>query len=595
MPDVGLDYAALIKVAKKLEPTPEGKGLRIALVGDSATQQLAAILRALFHRRKAPVHVYEAGFDTIDLEIQNPESELYRFNPDVVVILATTTPLKKRFFAYRGPKSGFVSDTVERFKGLWDLLAERTKALVVQSNFVVPYERIFGNFDHKVEGSLHDAVATINRRLSEESRAYPNVFLNDVDYLASWVGRRSWFDEKLWALAKSPCALDHLPLLAKNILDVVLASQGTVAKCIVVDLDNTMWGGIIGDDGVDGIRVGHHGDGEAFVAFQEYLFELSKRGLILAVCSKNNHETALLPFRQRHEMVLREEHFVMFVANWNNKADNITLIKETLNIGYDAMVFLDDNPFERNLVREMLPDVIVPELPEDPADYVKAISELNLFETNAVSALDEQRTAMYRQAAEREMSKAKFTDVADYLRSLEMVVDLRRFEPENLARIAQLAQRSNQFNLATRRYSQADCEAFMKDTETYVPLSISLADKFGDYGIISVVVSKVAGTRLHIDELFMSCRVLQRGVEEYVMNWLVQLARQRGITEIAGIYRPTAKNSMVKEFYARFGFENRGGDPDVNWLLDVSKYEPRVAHMTPAPSSLKAPSSLRAP
>lgn len=578
----GLDYFKLIKASRKLGPPPPGNELRLALLGDCATQQLAVLLRVLLHQRGIPATVYEAGFDTIELEVQNPDSELYRFAPHAVVLVNTLVPLKTRYFA-REDQHAFASETIERLKGIWEVLSHRTDAIIVQTNFVEPYERFFGNYDHKVPGSFLDTVQNINRRLTEESRQYPSVFINDADYLASYVGKKRWFDEKLWAVAKSPCALEYLPLLAENVVDIVLASRGVAVKCVVLDLDNTLWGGIIGDDGVEGIRIGHLGDGEAYHAFQQYLLELSRRWILLAVCSKNNHETALAPFQRHPEMVLREKDIVMFVANWENKADNIRLIKETLNIGLDSMVFLDDNPFERNLVREMLPQVIVPELPEDPADYVKTLSELNLFETNAVSELDKNRTDLYRKAAEREMSKAKFTDIADYLRSLEMKVKLARFDKESLPRIAQLIQRSNQFNLATRRYSAAQCEAFMNDEDGALPIYLALGDKFGDHGIISVIVASIAAPRLVIDEYLMSCRVLQRGVEQYAMNWLVQFAKTRGLSEITGNYRPSSKNAMVKEFYAQFGFRKVSeSEEGTTWALDVPSYEERVAHMTPA-------------
>jgi FkbH-like protein len=591
----GLDYFKLIKASKKLGPAPAGKELRLALLGDCATQQLAVLLRVLFHQSGINARIYEAGFDTIDLEVQNPASELYRFEPHAVVLLNALGPLKRKYFASLDPKSSFVAETVERFRGIWDVLAQRTDALIVQSNFVEPYERVFGNFDHKVSGSLLDAVQAINRRISEDSRLYPNVFINDVDYLASYVGRKHWLDEKLWALAKSPCALEHLPLLAQNVVDIVLASRGVGVKCVVLDLDNTLWGGIIGDDGVEGIRVGHLGEGEAYVAFQQYMLELSKRGILLAVSSKNTREAALSPFQRHPEMVLREKDFVMFLANWDNKADNITLIKETLNIGYDAMVFIDDNPFERNLVRQMLPQVIVPEMPEDPADYVKTLSELNLFETNAVSEVDKNRTDLYRQAADREMSKTKFSDIDDYLRSLEMKITLSRFDRDSLPRIAQLIQRSNQFNLATRRYNAAQCESFMNDEAGALPIYLSLGDKFGDYGIISVIVARIVAPQLIVDEYLMSCRVLQRGVEQYAMNWLVQHAKSRALTEITGTYRPSPKNAMVKDFFAQFGFKKIDEDEEgASWSLDVATYEPRQVHMTSSPGDAAAGGNLDA-
>ena len=265
-------------------------------------------------------------------------------------------------------------------------------------------------------------------------------------------------------------------------------------KCVVLDLDNTLWGGVIGDDGLEGIALGEFDEGEAFVGFQKFIRELKRRGIILAVVSKNEHANAVLPFREHPHMALKEEDISVFVANWDNKADNIRLIQKTLNIGFDSLVFLDDNPFERNIVREFLPEVVVPELPEDPSLYLQSLADLNLFETASFSEADLQRADQYREEAQRELTKTHFTNINDYLTSLGMEIRLERFNAFNLPRIAQLIQRSNQFNLMTRRYGEAACEAMMKDPSV-APLTLRLADKFGDYGLISVVILKHAGER----------------------------------------------------------------------------------------------------
>ena len=269
----------------------------------------------------------------------------------------------------------------------------------------------------------------------------------------------------MWALAKLPAALEHLPLIAQSIVDVTLATKGRAVKCIALDLDNTLWGGVVGDDGPHGIQIAAHGDGEAFHRFQSFLKELKNRGILLAVCSKNEHENAVRPFEVNSEMVLKLEDITVFVANWDNKADNLRRIRDTLNIGLDSILFLDDNPFERAAVRAMSPEVIVPELPEDPADYVKALVELNLFETTAFSAEDAVRSTLYRQEAQRRLAETTATSFEDYLQSLDMTIEVSRFAPEQLNRITQLLQRSNQFNLTTQRHNQAQCEAMMMDTE----------------------------------------------------------------------------------------------------------------------------------
>lgn len=576
-----LDYFKLIKAAKTLDPSACQRTLRVAILGDCATQQFVTLTQVLCHRAGINAEVYEAAYDTVETEIFNSASALYAFKPDVVVLMNTVNALKGRYYKHPGEKTGFAAATLERLTGLWQALRQHTQALIIQSNFVLPYERLFGNYDNQVEGSLTDAVHAINRGLAKRSRQNKNIAINDVEAIASWVGRGAWFDEKLWILAKSPCALEFLPLLVQNVVDMIAASAGAGVKCVILDLDNTLWGGVIGDDGLEGIRLGHFRDGEGFHALQSFLKELRARGILLAVCSKNDYVNAIKPFREHAEMVLKEDDITVFVANWDSKAQNIQTIKETLNIGYDSMVFLDDNPFERNLVREILPEVIVPELPEDPADYVKAVAALNLFETASFSALDRQRAKLYAQETKREGLKHSFTNVEDYLKSLDMKITIGRFDTLNLPRIAQLIQRSNQFNLCTRRYSEAQCEAMINDVEGYYPLHVSLADKFGDHGLISVVVLRNEEARVFIEEYLMSCRVLQRGVEQYVMNEVFSYAKACGAGVVEGAFLPTAKNSMVKEFYARFGFEKVTEDEKGNtrWMLPVARYVPQIAHI----------------
>jgi FkbH-like protein len=569
-----LEYSELARAGRKadLQGLPK---LRVALLSDAATQLLVPVLRELFRLSGFAAEIYEGPFAAIELEVFNPASDLYRFRPDIVVLLNSTQALRAAYFG-AGQSPEFLRDTEERMTRIWDAIRGNTSALVIQSNYVMPYERLFGNYDLKHAGSWYDTVGEINRRIVLGARERNNVLVNDVDALASWYGRRTWYDERFWDLAKSFCATEHLPAVAQNITDISLAARGQTVKCIVLDLDNTLWGGVIGDDGVDGIRLSAHGDGEAFHRFQSFLLGLKKRGILLCVCSKNEHAAAIKPFEEHPDMVLRKEDITIFVANWENKAENIKRIRESLEIGYDSMVFLDDNPFERNSVRGILPDVIVPELPEDPADYTRALSELNLFETTAVSAEDSARADLYRAEFERRSVASTFSNFDEYLASLDMRIDVERFEPSRLGRISQLLQRSNQFNLTTHRYNEGECEAMMRDAGC-IPLYGSLRDRFGDHGLISVIVARPDSFKstLEITDWLMSCRVLARGVEEYLMNHVVQEAMRLNLEVVTGSYIPTAKNAMVKEFFARFGFEKseeRSGG-STRWRLRVADYQ----------------------
>jgi FkbH-like protein len=577
-----LEYSELARAGRNpdLEGLPK---LRVALLSDAATQLLVPLLRELFRRMGFAAEIYEAPFSAIELEVFNPSSEFYAFNPDVVVLLNSTQALRAAFFQPNA-NPGFLREVEGRMVSVWDAIRSNTSSLIIQSNFVMPYERLFGNYDLKHAASWYNAVAEINRSIVLAARLRNNVLVNDVDALASWVGRRTWFDERFWDLAKSFCTTEHLAAVAANITDIALAARGRAVKCVVLDLDNTLWGGIVGDDGVDGIQLSAHGDGEAFHRFQSFLLGLKKRGILLCVCSKNEHAAAIKPFEEHPEMVLRKNDITIFVANWENKAENIKRIRESLEIGYDSMVFIDDNPFERNSVRAILPEVIVPELPEDPADYVKALSELNLFETVGVSAEDSGRADLYRAEFERRSAASTFSNFEQYLESLNMTIEVARFEPSRLSRVAQLSQRSNQFNLTTHRYNERECEAMMQD-ENCIPLYGCLRDRFGDHGLISIIVARphtVTGV-LEITDWLMSCRVLARGVEEYLMNYVVGEASRLNMQFVTGTYIPTAKNAMVREFFAKFGFEKveetAGGI--ARWRLRVADYSYRKTYIQP--------------
>ncbi len=572
-----LDYQALVRRARRLQPGT-GQKLKVAVLADVSTQHLAPLLRVLFADNGVDAELYEAGFDTIQLEAYNPDSGLYRFAPQVIIVLQSINRLRSLYYDFKGERAEFATAQADDIEKVWQAIQSHVQVPIVQSTFVVPVERPYGHFGAKVAGTLQGAVLDLNRELALRSRRHASVFSCDVDYIAAWAGRRHFLDEKLWALAKSLCALELLPDVAQSLVDISLATCGGRAiKCVVLDLDNTLWGGVVGDDGLEGIGLGDLDEGGAFRYFQLLLRDLWQRGIILAVCSKNNEDTARRVFREHPDMILREEHIAVFVANWEDKATNIARIREKLNIGYDAMVFLDDNPFERNLVRQLLPQILVPDLPEDPGLYVRAVCELNLFESAGQSALDSQRTAMYQVQEKREAELKHFSDINEYLKSLQTNVDCRRFEPQNLARIAQLIQRSNQFNLTTRRYSEAQCEALMRDATLCFPFSINVRDRFGDFGLVNVVVLRHCGRSLEIDSFLMSCRVLQRGIEQFAMNKIFDYAQQQGFDEVVGRYIPTAKNVMVKSFFEQFGFTQSAdkGEQGSEWHLATSSYVPR--------------------
>jgi FkbH-like protein len=576
-----LDYCSLISEAKHARPDASLPKIRIALLSDAATQQFVPLLRALLRRAGFEPVVYEGAFASIELEVYDADSPLYRFQPDFIALLNASQALRSEYYARPGTAGDFLQGAVERMERIWSAIQARSTALIVQSNFVLPLERLFGNFDHKVADSLYSVTAAANAQIAARARAHSGVVVNDIEAIASLVGRRTWFDERLWFLAKTFCALDHLPLVAQNMVQIVLAARGRVVKCVVLDLDNTLWGGVIGDDGLNGIKLSSHGEGEPFHLLQCFFRELSRRGILLAVCSKNDANNALEPFLHHPEMVLKREHMAAFIANWDDKAKNILRIQELLNIGLDSMVFLDDNPFERNLVRELLPAVIVPELPEDPAEYLPAIAALNLFETTSFSAEDLQRTEMYRVEAERRQEQSSYANVEEFLTSLDMRITVEPWDDFHLPRIAQLIQRSNQYNLTTRRLSETQCRAIMHDTGRWLPIYAKLTDRLGDHGLISVVACEMSGSDLAIRDWLMSCRVLARTVEQFLMAQVFESAKRLGLRRVTGEYVPTAKNGLVRDFFAQFGFQKVSEEASgrTQWALSVEKFLPPATYI----------------
>jgi FkbH-like protein len=545
---------------------------RIAILSDAAVQQFVPVLRALFYENEVNVEIFEGNFDAIELEVFDKDSKLYRFQPDTILLAVCTQALRTRYFHHAN--GDFVRPSTARIEQLWATLRAHTTAQIIQFNYAMPYERLFGNYDVQVPQSLYAVTMALNGRIADAAVRSANVAICDVDAISSNVGRSQWFDDRLWNMSKTFCKLDHLPLVCQSVVEIVTTLMGRLTKCLVLDLDNTLWGGTIGDRGHLGIDIGAHGDGEAFFHFQNYLLSLKKRGIILSVCSKNEMVNALRPFTDNPDMVLRRDDIAVFIANWGNKADNIRRIRDRLNIGLDSMVFLDDNPFERNLVRQLVPDVVVPELPEDPADYVRFLSALNLFETTSFSSADTRRAEQYKEEADRLELRESASDIGEYLQSLDMQIQMARFDPDNLARISQLMQRSNQFNLTTRRLNEEACRQMMLDFRNYVPLYAKLADRFGDHGLISVVIVRIAEDALEITDWLMSCRVLSRGVEECLMNHLVCTARQKRVSTIYAEYIPTAKNGMVKDFFGRFGFEKLSDENGrTRWAIDIGNYQ----------------------
>lgn len=549
-----MDYslAQLIKLSKKGKKSSYLK-CQLAIVGNDATQHLKNAIAGMGMLNKLDIDIFDADYDQLDLQIFDKKSDLYKTNPEMILISMCTQKLYEEYTLMDNQRE-FAGKMMEKLKKYYNCIKANTNSGIIQFTFLENNDRIFGNFGLCLENSFLFQVKKLNMLMMEYAVREKDLFLVDLNDICFRLGKDNFFDEKFYCSAKMAISPTALPEVAKQVVDIIKAKKGMTKKCIVLDLDNTLWGGVIGDDGIDNIELGELGLGHAFTEFQSWLKELKKRGILLCVCSKNNEDIAKEPFEKHPDMVLRLEDIAMFVANWNDKAANIRYIQKTLNIGMDSIVFIDDNPFERNLVKELIPDITVPDMPEDPVLYCSFLKELNLFETISYSDNDISRTTQYQQEINRNFLEQSFDNFDDYLKGLEMKGTVNFFEEYYYPRIAQLTQRSNQFNLRTVRYTEAEIEQIAKNPN-YIALYYTLKDKFGDYGLVSVVImEKKDKDTLFINEWLMSCRVLKRGMEEFVVNEFVEIAKNSGYKKIIGEYIPTKKNHMVSGLYKQFGF-----------------------------------------
>lgn len=550
--------------------------MRIAVVADSSSQLMVQALKGEGVLRGVNFEIYEADYDQVDQELLNTTSGLYRFNPEFIIVLHSVHKLIKKFYGMEsGGRSGFAEYQLDHLRDLSNAIGDHSKARIIYANLPHVDDSVFGNFGNKVSSSWTFQRRAYNYKLMQYAEQNGNFFVLDVEQIFAGMGTKDSFDPRLFITADLTISIEALPAVAKHACDIVQAVTGKFRKCLILDLDNTMWGGIIGDDGVENIEIGNLGNGKAFTQLQLWAKQLKERGIILAVCSKNTEHIAREPFEKHPDMVLRPEDIAVFVANWETKVDNIRHIQSVLNIGFDSMVFLDDNPFERNIVRDNIPGIVVPELPEDPADYVPYLRTQNLFETASFAEEDSSRTRQYQEEAGRMKLQVTFTNEGEYLSDLNMVATVKPFDKFSTPRVAQLSQRSNQFNLRTVRYTEEDI-ARISASPVHKGITFSLRDRFGDYGLIAVVILESKSDYLFIDTWFMSCRVLKRGVENFTLNALVEEARKMGFRKLVGEYIPTSKNGMVEEHYSGLGFTADNGV----WVLDVDQYSSKTCYIS---------------
>jgi FkbH-like protein len=569
------------QVRRRFSTPPAGlpsKPLRLAVLGSSTLAHLHAALRIGALRRGIWVDTYENDYGQYLQELLDPASALHEFGPTAVLFAFDARHVTQGLHAGLDAAAAdeLIAQSFARIRQAWTLARAAFACPILQQTLVNVFPRSLGNNEHRLPGSRHMAVQHLNEMMRAEADA-AGVDLIAVDSQVMTYGLSAWHDAALWHRSKQEVSPVAAPVWGDLVARVLAARQGRSFKALVLDLDNTLWGGVIGDDGLDGIVLGQGSAlGEGFVAVQEYAQELSRRGIILAVASKNDEANALEPFEKHPEMVLRRGDIAAFRADWNDKAGNLRAIAAELNIGLDSLVFLDDNPFERTLVRKELPMVAVPEVPDDPALVPQVLAAAGYFEGVAVTSEDRERTEQYQSNRRRDQLKATVTNLDEYLESLQMRMLWRPFDKLGLQRTVQLINKTNQFNLTTRRYAEEDVLALIDEPHAF-GLQLRLVDRFGDNGIIGIVIGRSAAERaeLTIDTWLMSCRVLGRQVEPTTLNLIADQARRLGAQRLIGEYIPTPKNAMVKDHYEKLGFTvmSRGADGSSRAQLDLSSFK----------------------
>lgn len=555
---------------------------RIALLGGSTTHDIRDMLELFLLDNGIKCEFYESEYDQYWNDVMFDNPELVEFKPDVVFIHTSNRNIKN-YPTVRDSKEAvdtLLQEQFAHFEAMWAKISETYKCPVIQNNFEQPFYRLWGNRDVWDHRGRSNFITRLNQMFYEYAQTHENFYINDIDYMASCYGLQKWSDPFYWHMYKYAMCMDAIPEFAYNMANIIKSIYGKNKKAFVCDLDNTLWGGIVGDDGPENIEIGQETSlGQLYAEFQDYLKAHKDLGVLLTVDSKNDEENALAGLA-RPDSVLKADDFIVIKANWNPKDRNLVEIANELNIGSDSMVFIDDNPAEREIVRAQLSGnlntkVAVPEMTA-PEHYINVLDRSGFFEVTQFSSDDLQRNEMYKANAERVKQQASFADYGEYLKSLEMKGEIKPFAPVYMSRIAQLTNKSNQFNLTTLRCSQADIERVAVDSN-YITLYGRLEDKFGDNGVVSVVFGHVDcedKTLFHIDLWLMSCRVLKRDMEQAMMDSLMQECKARGIKTVRGYYYPTQKNKMVKEFFAQFEYAKTSEDAEGNatWERTVDDY-----------------------
>lgn len=558
---------------KKQKKFKKLKEVSLGIISSSTSDFLKASLTVTALRYGIKLNVYISDYNQITQLAYSKEKIFQNLKLDFILLYIDSKNLDSfvNFDTKINPKKK-IDNFLKFIDSIVVNLNQKIGCDIILTNFSQFSNLILGSYERQFEISKSWFVNNLNLKLNKLK--YNFLHILDIDILSSKIGLNNWSDQKLWFMGKIPFNLNHVPIFSEYVLRIIGSRLGKSRRCLICDLDNTLWGGVIGDDGLDKILIGN-GDpvSEAHLDLQKIILDIRNRGIALAICSKNNEENALLPFKKHPEMILKEEHFAIIQANWTDKATNIRHIAKSLSLGLESMVFIDDNPVEREQVRQELPEVAVPELPDDASQYSNILTEAGYFESITFSNEDKIRAKTYEDNSKRHKLLKSSSNMEKFLKDLKMQISFKNFDKLGRPRISQLINKSNQFNLTTKRYTENEIEKLEKDKK-YFNRQIRLKDKFGDNGMISVVICEKLNSQWIIDTWLMSCRVLGRNVELATLYNLIDNAKKFNITELVGRYIPSKRNSLVKNHYKNLGFKLKNKKTNYEtWTLDIKKYK----------------------
>lgn len=549
---------------------------RIAILGGSTTNAIKLVLEVFLLNYAIRPEFYESEYHGYYTEGAFENDKLKDFNPDIIYICTTNRNISQypSFDMTAEEVDNLLATEITKFKKMWKFIADTYHCPVIQNNFEMPDFRLMGNMDGT---DIHGAVNFINRLNAEiisYAQMHDNFYVVDIHYISADYGLSKWHDATYWYMYKYALSMDAIPYLSSNVANIIKSIYGKNKKGIVLDLDYTLWGGIIGDDGVDGIKLGpEDAEGEAYWEFQKYIKAHQALGILLSIDSKNERENAIAGLNHPYS-ILKEDDFVAIKANWRPKSQNFMDIAKNLNLLPESFVFVDDNPAERAVIEQQIGTVSIPALGE-VQDYIRTMDRAGYFEVTAISDDDGKRNQMYKENVERQQAETNFSSYGEYLQYLQMQAEIGTFIPVYLDRITQLINKTNQFNLTTKRYTSSEVEQIARN-KSYITLYGKLNDRFGENGLVSVIIGRIDGNSCHIDLWIMSCRVFKRDMEYAMFDRLVQKCKEQKIDTVYGYYYPTAKNTMVSNLYENIGFQKLDEDKQgKTWILKIKDYQPR--------------------